>query len=300
MLVACSFNDLALKALREEGIDVDYKPKMSQQELDEIYVEYDGLVVRGNLRVRPIKGGGRLKVVVRAGAGLDNIAVEEFERIGVKVYNTPDAVAESVGELVIALMISLSRGVVKAASALSRGEWLKQGLMGQELYGKTLGIIGFGRIGHVVAKIAYAIGMKILVYDIVRFPKEELEKYGAVQVSLEKLLAESDYISVHTPLTGETKNMVGERELRTMKKTAYLVNTARGQIVDQEALKTALREGWIAGAALDVFAEEPPKDLELLSLPNLIPTPHIGAQTSEAQERASVEAAKILVRELKI
>ncbi|MEM0444411.1 MAG: hydroxyacid dehydrogenase [Nitrososphaerota archaeon] len=299
VLVACPFNDAALKTLLRGDINVDYRPTMSQQELDQVYTDYDALVVRGNLRVRPLKGKGSLKVIVRAGAGLDNIAVEEFEKLGVKVFNTPDAVAESVGELVIGLMISLSRGVFKAASALCRGEWLKHGLMGQELSGKTLGIIGFGRIGHVVAKIAHAIGMRILVYDIVKFPEEELRLYGAEQVSLEKLLSESDYVSVHTPLTGETRNMLGERELRAMKRTAYLINTARGHIVDQEALKNALKEGWIAGAALDVFSEEPPKDLELLSIPNLIPTPHIGAQTREAQERASFEAAGILVRELK-
>ncbi len=299
VLVACPFSERLLDALRGAGVEVDYRPKASQEELDELYTGYDGLVVRGNLRVRPVKGRGRLKVIVRAGAGVDNIAVEEFAGLGVKVFNTPDAVAESVGELVIGLMISLSRGIVRAASALSRGEWLKQGLMGQELAGKTLGIIGLGRIGRVVARIAHAMGMRILVYDVVKFEPETLAQYKAEQVDLEKLLSESDYITIHAPLTEGTRDMIGERELRMMKKTAYLINTARGQIVDQEALKRALKEGWIAGAALDVFAEEPPRDLELLSLPNLIPTPHIGAQTKEAQEKAALEAVHILLRELK-
>ncbi len=299
VLIACPFSESLLDVLRGAGVEVDYRPKISQGELDELYTGYDGLVVRGNLRVRPVKGRGRLKVIVRAGAGVDNIAVEEFAGLGVKVFNTPDAVAESVGELVIGLMISLSRGIVRAAAALSRGEWLKQGLMGQELAGKTLGIIGLGRIGRVVARIAHAIGMKILVYDVVKFEAELLAQYKAEQVGLEKLLSESDYITIHTPLTEGTRSMIGERELRMMKKTAYLINTARGQIIDQEALKRALKEGWIAGAALDVFAEEPPRDLELLSIPNLIPTPHIGAQTKEAQEKAALEAVHILLRELK-
>lgn len=299
VLIACPFSERLLDVLREAGLEVDYRPKASQAELDELYTGYDGLVVRGNLRVRPVKGRGRLKVIVRAGAGVDNIAVEEFAGLGVKVFNTPDAVAESVGELVIGLMISLSRGIVRAAAALSRGEWLKQGLIGQELAGKTLGIIGLGRIGRVVARIAHAMEMRILVYDVVKFGEEVLKQYEAEQVDLERLLSESDYITIHVPLTEESRRMIGERELRMMKKTAYLINTARGQVVDQEALKRALMEGWIAGAALDVFAEEPPRDLELLGLPNLIPTPHIGAQTKEAQEKAALEAVQILLRELK-
>ncbi|MEM2198014.1 MAG: hydroxyacid dehydrogenase [Nitrososphaerota archaeon] len=299
VLIACPFSEKGLEMLRGAGVEVDYRPRMTQAELDEAYVDYDGLVVRGNLLVRPTRGRGKLKVIVRAGAGLDNIAVEEFAELGVKVFNTPDAVAESVGELVIGLMISLSRGIVKAAAALSRGEWMKQGLMGQELAGKTLGIIGLGRIGRVVARIAHALGMRILVYDIVRFPADQLAQLGAEQVGLEKLLSESDYVTIHTPLTEETRQIIGERELRMMKRTAYLINTARGQIVDQEALKHALKEGWIAGAALDVFKEEPPRDIELLQLPNLIPTPHIGAQTREAQEKAGLEAVQILVRVLR-
>ncbi|MEM2898816.1 MAG: hydroxyacid dehydrogenase [Nitrososphaerota archaeon] len=299
VLIACPFSEKGLEMLRGAGVEVDYRPRMTQAELDEAYVDYDGLVVRGNLLVRPTRGRGKLKVIVRAGAGLDNIAVEEFAELGVKVFNTPDAVAESVGELVIGLMISLSRGIVKAAAALSRGEWMKQGLMGQELAGKTLGIIGLGRIGRVVARIAHALGMRILVYDIVKFPADQLAQLGAEQVGLEKLLSESDYVTIHTPLTEETRQIIGERELRMMKRTAYLINTARGQIVDQEALKHALKEGWIAGAALDVFKEEPPRDIELLQLPNLIPTPHIGAQTREAQEKAGLEAVQILVRVLR-
>ncbi|GBC71465.1 Hydroxypyruvate reductase [Candidatus Calditenuaceae archaeon HR02] len=299
VLIACPFSERLLDVLHEAGVEVDYRPKASQGEFDELYTGYDGLVVRGNIQVRPVKGRGRLKVIVRAGAGVDNIAVEEFAGLGVKVFNTPDAVAESVGELVIGLMISLSRGIVRAAAALSRGEWLKQGLIGQELAGKTLGIIGLGRIGRVVARIAHAMGMRILVYDVVKFGVELLAQYKAEQVDLEKLLSEADYITIHVPLTEVTRGMIGERELRMMKKTAYLINTARGQIIDQEALKRALKEEWIAGAALDVFAEEPPRDLELLSLPNLIPTPHIGAQTKEAQEKAALEAVQILLRELK-
>ncbi|MCS7145086.1 MAG: NAD(P)-dependent oxidoreductase [Nitrososphaerota archaeon] len=299
VLVACPFGEKPLEMLRGAGLEVDYRPKIAQSEFDEIYAEYDGVVVRGNVKVRPTKGKGNLKLVVRAGSGVDNIAVDEFIELGVNVFNTPDAVAESVGELAAGLMINLSRGIIRAATALSQGEWMKHGLMGQELSGKTLGIIGLGRIGSVVARIAHAIGMRVLVYDVEKFSPEYLARFGAEQVGLERLLSESDYVSIHTPLTEETKLMIGERELRMMKKTAFLINTARGQVVDEEALKVALKEGWIAGAALDVFKEEPPRDLELLKLPNLIATPHIGAQTREAQDKAAAEAAHILIRELR-
>lgn len=298
VLIACPFGEKPLEMLREAGMEVDYRPKITQGEFDEIYADYDGVVVRGNVKVRPVRGRGRLRLIVRAGSGVDNIAVEEFSKLGVRVFNTPDSVAESVGELAIGLMINLSRGIIKASTALSRGEWLKHGLMGQELSGKTLGIIGLGRIGRTVARIAHAIGMRILVYDVESFTAEQLAPYGAEQVGLERLLSESDYITIHTPLTEETRLMIGERELKMMKRTAFLINTARGQVVDEEALKRALKEGWIAGAALDVFREEPPKDIELLSLPTLVATPHIGAQTKEAQEKAAAEAAHILIREL--
>jgi len=298
VLVACSFNAEGLGLMRAAGLEVDHRPSITQEEFDRIYHEYDAVVVRGNVRVKPVAPGCRLRAVVRAGSGLDNIAVAELDRIGVKVYNTPDAVAESVGELAVALMLSLARGVVRSASALSRGEWIKHGVLGAELMGKTLGIIGFGRIGRVVARIARGIGMKILVYDVVEFAAEDLAGYGAEQVGLEELLARSDFVTIHVPLKEDTRLLIGERELKMMKPTAYLVNTSRGGVVDEQALKRALREGWIAGAALDVFSEEPPRDLELLSIPNLIATPHIGAQTKEAQERASLEAARIVVEEL--
>jgi D-3-phosphoglycerate dehydrogenase len=298
VLIACPSVGEGISLMRAAGLEVDHRPNITQEEFDRIYHEYEAVVVRGNIRVRPVAGRGRLRLVVRAGSGVDNIAVEEMERLGVKVQNTPDAVAESVAEITIGLMLSLARGIVRAASALSRGEWLKRGLMGVELMNKTLGIIGFGRIGRALARIAAGIGMRILVYDVVQFEPEDLARLGAEQVGLERLLSESDFVSIHVPLKEDTRLMIGEREIRMMKPTAYLVNTARGGVVDEEALKKALREGWIAGVALDVFSEEPPRDLELLSMPNLIPTPHIGAQTRESQERASLEAAQIVVEEL--
>ncbi len=297
-MIACPLAREGIDSIRDAGLEVDYKPNITQEEFDRLYQEYDAVVVRSNVKVKPVGGGSRLRVVVRAGSGLDNIAVEELERLGVKVYSTPDSVTESVGELAVALMLSLARGVVRSAAALSRGEWVKHGVVGVELLGKTLGIIGFGRIGRVVARIARGIGMRILVYDVIKFAAEDLAGYGAEQVGLEELLARSDFVTIHVPLKEDTRLLIGERELRMMKPTAYLINTARGGVVDEKALKRALREGWIAGAALDVFSEEPPRDLELLSIPNLIATPHIGAQTREAQERASLEAARIVVEEL--
>jgi D-3-phosphoglycerate dehydrogenase len=284
--------------MRSEGLEVDYEEKITQEEFDRRYVEYDAVVIRSNVKARPVNGRGMLKVIVRAGVGLDNVDVEGFTKLGVKVLNTPEAVTRAVAELTIGLFFCLARGIVRYASELKQGRWLKSEAHGIELRGKTVGVIGCGRIGREVARMAHALGMKVLVNDVIEVPRDFLESIGAKQVDLYTLLRESDIVTIHTPLDPSTKGMIGEKELRTMKRTAFLVNMARGGVVDEAALKRALKEGWIAGAALDVFETEPPKDLELLALPYLVPTPHMGAQTHEAQRSAGIEAARLVIREL--
>jgi D-3-phosphoglycerate dehydrogenase len=298
VLVACRLDPEGVELMRSEGLEVDYEEKITQEEFDRRYVEYDAVIIRSNVKARPVNGRGRLKVIVRAGVGLDNVDVENFKKLGVKVLNTPEAVTRAVAELTIGLFFCLARGIVRYASELKQGRWLKSEAHGIELRGKTVGVIGCGRIGKEVARMAHSLGMKVLVNDVIEIPRDFLESIEAKQVDLHTLLRESDIVTIHTPLDPSTKGMIGERELREMKRTAFLVNMARGGVVDEAALKRALREGWIAGAALDVFETEPPKDFELLSLPKLIPTPHMGAQTHEAQRSAGIEAARLVIREI--
>jgi len=298
VLVACRLDREGMELMRSEGLEVDYEEKITQEEFDRRYVEYDAVVIRSNVKARPVNGKGRLKVVVRAGVGLDNVDVEGFTKLGVKVLNTPEAVTRAVAELTVGLFFCLARGIVRYSSELKQGRWLKSEAHGIELRGKTVGVVGCGRIGREVARMCHSLGMKVLVNDVIEVPRDFLESINARQVDLHTLLRESDIVTIHTPLDPSTKGMIGENELRIMKRTAFLVNMARGGVVDEAALKRALREGWIAGAALDVFETEPPNDLELLSLPNLIPTPHMGAQTHEAQRAAGIEAAKLVIREL--
>ncbi len=298
VLVACRLDREGMELMRSEGLEVDYEEKITQEEFDRRYVEYDAVVIRSNVKARPVNGKGRLKVIVRAGVGLDNVDVEGFTKLGVKVLNTPEAVTRAVAELTVGLFFCLARGIVRYSSELKQGRWLKSEAHGIELRGKTVGVVGCGRIGREVARMCHSLGMKVLVNDVIEVPRDFLESINARQVDLHTLLRESDIVTIHTPLDPSTKGMIGENELRMMKRTAFLVNMARGGVVDEAALKRALREGWIAGAALDVFETEPPNDLELLSLPNLIPTPHMGAQTHEAQRAAGIEAAKLVIREL--
>ncbi|MCS7094300.1 MAG: hydroxyacid dehydrogenase [Thaumarchaeota archaeon] len=298
VLVACRLDQAGVEMMKGAGIDVAYREDISQEEFDGIYANYDAVIVRSNVRVRPVRGRGNLRLIVRAGVGLDNIDVSGFTSLGVRVLNTPDAVTRAVAELTIGLMLCLARDIVRLSGELKLGKWSKAQAQGVELAGKTVGVIGCGRIGGEVARLAMALGMRVLVNDVVRVSQDFLEQVKGRQVDLETLLRESDFVTVHVPLNPSTRGLIGEKELKLMKRTAYLINTARGDVVREEALKRALREGWIAGAALDVFSKEPPEDVELLRHPKLLPTPHIGAQTSEAQRIAGIEAAKLVISEL--
>jgi glyoxylate reductase len=235
----------------------------------------------------------RLRIIAQYAVGFDNIDVECATRHGVYVTNTPGVLTEAVADLTWALILAAARRIVEADRYVRSGEWYRGGtawhpelMLGMELSGKTLGIIGFGRIGRAVARRAKGFNMRVIYYDIVRAPEDVEREIGARYVDLETLLRESDIVSIHVPLTPETRHMIGERELRMMKRTAILVNTARGAVVDTQALVKALKEGWIAAAALDVFEEEPlPPDHPLTKLPNVVLVPHIGSATRETRER---------------
>jgi len=228
----------------------------------------------------------KLKIVARYGVGYDNVDVEACTRRGIYVTHTPGVLSHAVAELTLGLMICLSRGLI-GADKYARTEWAKPSKtrlkMGIDLYGKTLGIIGLGRIGYEVAVRAKSFGMKIMYYDVER--KIEAERTIGVQyVDLEKLLRESDFISIHVPLTPQARGLIGEKELKLMKPTAYIINTSRGPVIDENALCKALREGWIAGAGLDVFSTEPlPLDSPLIGMENVVLTPHIGSYTVETR-----------------
>jgi len=302
VLVCDPIHDEGLNILRKGGLEVDYVPQITREELLKVVDRYDAIIVRSRTKVdvEVLRRAVRLKVIGRAGVGVDNIDVEEAKKRGIKVLRTPEGPSVSVAELTVALMLCLARMVPYADRAMKDGKWVKRELMGVELRGKRLGIIGFGRIGYEVAKRAKAFEMEVLVYDVILDKlMDRVREVGARGLSFEELLLESDFVSIHVPLTPQTRHMIGEEELKAMKPTAYLINTSRGGVVDEEALLRALKEGWIAGAALDVYEVEPPTNMELIRLPNVVCTPHIGAQTVEAQRRNSVLIANKLLNALK-
>jgi D-3-phosphoglycerate dehydrogenase len=278
--------------------DVDVK-ELGRDELLEAIGEYEALIVRSRTKVpkEVIDRGAKLKVVAMAGIGVDHIDVAHATTKNIAVVNAPAGSTYSVAELAIGLIIALSRLVSKADSSMKAGLWEKKKLKGAELHGKTLGLIGIGRIGREVAERAKCFGMKLLAYDPY-VPSDQMTEIGVQPAELEELLANSDYVSVHAAFTPETKGLVNLERMKKMKSAAYIVNTARGGIIDEKDLYDALKENVIAGAALDVFAEEPLKDSPLARLDNIILTPHIGANTREAQKKAGVTVAEDVLRVL--
>ncbi len=298
ILVCDPIDAEGVQKLRDKGFKVDIKPSIDKEEVEKIILEYDAIVVRSRTKVSReiIERGKRLKAIGRAGAGLDNIDLEAAEEKRVAVLNTPEALADSVAELTIGLILALARKISLADRSMKDGKWLKRELRGSLLKRKTLGLIGLGNIGMRVAEIAKEIGMKILITKRTPLSAEVLRTLDAELVPLEELLRRSDVVSIHVPLTEETDRMIGAREVSLMKPGAFLVNTSRGRIVDANALLDALKSGKLGGAALDVYECEPPRNLELVRLPNVLCTPHIGAQTYEAQKAASVMVAEKLIQ----
>ena len=278
-----------VKMLQDAGIEVDERPGLPPADLVQAIPAYDAIIVRSATKVTAdvINAGKNLKVVGRAGVGLDNVDKKAADARGIKVVNTPAATSVTVAELALGHMLACARSIPQATQSLRDGKWEKKTFKGTELFGKTLGLIGSGRIGTELGKRAIAMGMSVLVYD--PFIKESA--VGKL-VEFPDLLKSADYISLHVPKTEQTYHIINKESIAQMKKGVVIVNCARGGVVDEEALYEALKSGQVGAAALDVFETEPPKDLKLFSLPNVIGTPHVGAQTKEGQERAGIGIAE--------
>ena len=278
---------------KEKSFTVDVKVKLSPEELKKIIPVYDALVVRSQTKVTKdiIKHAKKLKFIGRAGVGLDNIDLEEASKSGIVVMNAPGGNTISTAEHTFSLLMALSRNIPQADASLKKGEWNRKKFMGVELYGKTLGIIGLGRIVREVANRALSFKMKVIAYDPFLIPKSAVS-LGIEPVSLDALLRKSDFISVHTPLTKETRHVIGEKAFKKMKKGIRIINCARGGIVDEKALLKALDSGIVAGAALDAYECEPPGQTKLVAMDKVVTTPHLGASTEEAQVNVAIDIAR--------
>lgn len=284
-----------------DGVEAVVKTGVSEGELAEIVGEHDGLIIRSGTKVtaKVLANPGKLKGIARAGVGVDNIDIPEATRKGVLVMNTPGGNTLSAAEHTMALMLGMSRNVVPACNSLKGGAWDRKKYMGNQLNNKVLGLIGLGRIGMAVAKMAKGFNMKILGYDPLAVPPDA-EKIGVdISDSLERIFTEADYISVHVPKNKQTVNMIGAEQIKMMKPTVRLINCARGGIINEDALYNALTEQRIAGAALDVYPQEPPENTRFAEFEGCLVTPHLGASTEEAQIEVAVEAAQILVDAIK-
>jgi D-3-phosphoglycerate dehydrogenase len=280
-------------ALQRDGAEVEVRTGLSADELRKIVDGYEALVVRSETKVTReiIEASSTLQVIGRAGIGVDNIDLQAASEKGVVVVNAPTGNVISAAEHAIALMLSLSRHIPEANASLRAGKWERGRFQGIEVRGKTLGVIGLGQVGSEVARRARGLEMRVLAHDPF-VPEERARVMGAELVALEDLIRESDFITVHTTLSESTKSLLGEDELRAMKPSARVINTARGGIIDETALKKALDDGWIAGAAVDVFEKEPLTEHPLFESDKIVVTPHLGASTAEAQERVAVDVAE--------
>lgn len=291
LLVADAISEAGVAALAA-GADTDVRTDILPGQLLADIVGYDALVVRSRTKVTPavVAAGDRLKVVGRAGVGVDNIDLDACREHGVTVVNSPLAASIAVAELTLSLMLALARSVPRADMAMKQGNWIKKQLKGVELYGKTLGLVAVGRIGAAVAERAVAFGMRVLAFDPYLTPEQVRERH-AEPAALDEVLQQSDYISIHSPLTAETRHMINASAFAQMKEGARLICAARGGVIDEDALLAALESGKVAGAALDVYETEPPGSAALVQHPNVVATPHVGAQTREAQDRAGEDIA---------
>jgi D-3-phosphoglycerate dehydrogenase len=293
VLISDPLSDIGVEVFQEtRDIDVDVNTGLSTEALREIIGEYDGLVIRSATKVTAdiIEAAHNLKVIGRAGIGLDNVDIPAASRRGIVVMNTPEGNTITTAEHTIAMITALSRNIPQATASLKDGKWEKKRLKGRELFDKTLGLVGSGNIGRIVADRAKGLKMRVIVYDPYIRP-DVLEKLDLEPVSFEELLARSDYITIHTPKTDETTNMINREAMAKMKDGSMLINCARGGIVNEDHLYEALQSGHLGGAALDVFVTEPPGESKLMSLPNFICTPHLGASTREAQDNVARDVA---------
>ncbi|MEL7395024.1 MAG: phosphoglycerate dehydrogenase [Pseudomonadota bacterium] len=295
VLVSDKLSETAVQIFRDRGIDVDFMPDLGKdkEKLAQVIGQYDGLAIRSATKVTPtiLAAAENLKVIGRAGIGTDNIDKDAASKKGVIVMNTPFGNMITTAEHAIAMMFAVARQIPEASASTHAGKWEKSRFMGVELTGKTLGVIGAGNIGGIVCDRARALKMKVLAYDPF-LSQEKADKMGVEKVELVELLPRADFITLHVPLTDQTRNILSRENLGKTKPGVRIVNCARGGLVDEAALAEMLQSGHVAGAAFDVFAEEPAKDNPLFNLPNVVCTPHLGAATTEAQENVALQVAE--------
>ena len=293
VLIADSLSPAALAIFKERGVDADVKVGLSKDELLKIIADYDGLAVRSATKATAevIAAATNMKVIGRAGIGVDNVDIPAATAKGIVVMNTPFGNSITTAEHAIAMMFALARQMPAADASTQAGKWEKNRFMGVELYAKTLGLIGAGNIGSIVADRAQGLKMKVIAYDPFLSPERAIE-IGVEKVELDDLLARADVITLHTPLTDKTRNILSAEALAKTKKGVLIVNCARGGLVDETALRAALESGQVGGAGFDVFTSEPAKENVLFGAPNLVATPHLGASTSEAQENVALQVAE--------
>jgi len=302
-----SFNDSVLicdevapvlnKVLKENGLQVTYEPTITPEQIKEKIGNFNIVIVRGRTKLTKelIEKADNCKIIARVGVGLDNIDQDAAKQKGIRVINAVEAAMTAVAELVLGLMFSLARQIPRADKGIRNNEWLKKQLMGTELKGKYLGIVGLGNIGKRLGRLAKGLNMNIIGFDVIPIDEEFSKDVGLMKADLDTLLQSSDYISLHVPLLDSTYHMIDANKLSMMKKTAKIINTSRGGVIDEDALYDAIKSGNFGGAALDVFESEPALGTKLATLDNVILTPHIGAQTKEAQSlAANVIAEKII------
>lgn len=300
ILVCDPISKIGITILKKAGLNVVDKPSITNSELLSEVENYDVIVVRSRTKItnEVISNAKKAKIIARVGVGLDNIDVDSARQNNIEVVNSPESAINAVAELVMGLMLSLARNLPLADREMKKGYWMKKELTGIELRGKYLGIVGVGNIGRNLARIARALRMNIIGYDIFPIKQDFINEVGMITTDFNTLVASSDFISCHVPSTPDTMHMFNESTFSNMKSTAFFINSSRGETVDENALYNALTTKKIAGAALDVFEEEPATNKKLLQLSNIICTPHIGAQTQESQELASNVIAEKIIQKL--
>ena len=283
--------------LEKNGLKVTYEPEITPEQIAEKIGNFEVVVVRSRTKMTRelIAKADKCKIIARVGIGLDNIDQDAAKEKNIRVINAVEGAITAVAELVIGLMISMAREIPRADREIRNGNWIKKELMGSELKGKYLGIVGLGNIGKRLGRLARALNMNIIGYDVIPIDDEFSKEVGLMKADLDTLLSSADYVSFHVPLLDSTRHMINAEKLKMMKNTARIINTSRGGVIDEEALYNSLKDGSLAGAALDVFEVEPATENKLITLPNFIATPHIGAQTKEAQLlAANIIAEKII------
>jgi len=297
VLICDQVNPILKEVLEKNGLKVTYEPEITPEQVAEKIGNFEVVVVRSRTKMTRelIAKADKCKIIARVGIGLDNIDQEAAKEKNIRVINAVEGAITAVAELVIGLMISMAREISRADREIRNGNWIKKELMGSELKGKYLGIVGLGNIGKRLGRLARALNMNIIGYDVVPIDDEFSKEVGLMKADLDTLLSSADYVSFHVPLLDSTRHMINAEKLKMMKNTTRIINTSRGGVIDEEALYNSLKDGSLAGAALDVFEVEPATENKLITLPNFIATPHIGAQTKEAQLlAANIIAEKII------